>query len=218
MQDIPKWLHYKLDRAGFEKIKAAVGLAETRTRGEIVPMIVRKSITTGHVPVVLFLGTLLILWNLIPYASALAHGISVYAIESIAVVLAAVITWLLKDSSFWQRTLTSDSDEEASVFRRAQLEFFTSGIKATEGRTGVLILVSLVEHRAVILADEAIASKLPETTWQEVIKDMLFKIKDGDLAGGISDAIDKVGRLLQKDFPIQAGDKNELSNKLVIRE
>ena len=218
MQDIPKWLHYKLDRAGTEKIKTAVGLAETRTRGEIVPMIVRKSITTGHVPVVLFLGTLLILWNLIPYASALAHGISVYAIESIAVVLAAVITWLLKDSSFWQRTLTSDSDEEASVFRRAQLEFFTSGIKATEGRTGVLILVSLVEHRAVILADEAIASKLPETTWQEVIKDMLFKIKDGDLAGGISDAIDKVGRLLQKDFPIQAGDKNELSNKLVIRE
>ena len=218
MQDIPKWLHYKLDRAGFEKIKAAVGLAETRTRGEIVPMIVRKSITTGHVPVVLFLGILLILWNLIPYASGLAHGVSVYAIELVAVVLAAFLTWLLKDSSFWQRTLTSDSDEEASVMRRAQLEFFTSGIKTTEGRTGVLILVSLVEHRAVILADEAIASKLPDTTWQDVIKDMLFKIKDGDLAGGMSDAVDKVGRLLQKDFPILPGDRNELANKLVVKE
>lgn len=44
---------------------------------------------------------------------------------------------------------------------------------ATEGRTGVLIFVSLVERYCEIVADLAIASKVDNAHWQSVVGEML---------------------------------------------
>lgn len=214
----PVWIESIVGDSDLERIRSAVAQAESRTSGEIVPMIVHRSITTGHVPLILFLVFLLIFWTLVPYIAVSVPQIPLWGFEVGAILLAAFSAWTQKESSFWQRALTPPRDQMLSVLRRAQLEFFESDIKATEGKTGVLIFVSLLERRAVVLADQAVSERFPAETWEDIIKILLEKVRAGDFTGGMCDAIGTVGTLLAEKLPIEVGDRNELSNHLVIKE
>ena len=101
---------------------------------------------------------------------------------------------------------------------RAQLEFYGSKIHQTTGDTGVLLLVSLMEHRAVVLADESISDKVPNETWDEVIKIMIDGIKKGHVGLGLAAAIEHCGEILTEQFPIAEDDVNELQDHLIIKE
>lgn len=216
--NIPNWLRGIVDENGLEQIRQSVIGAELKTSGEIVPMLVHRSISTGHVPVILFLAQALILWFLLPYLAPYFSDIPYWVFEVGAVVVAGVSTWLQSDLDFWQRVLTSPSDRDESVMRRAQLEFYQSGIKKTQSSTGVLIMVSLLEHEAVILADKAVADQISNDTWETIIEKLLIRVKAGEFADGMSEAIASVGDLLRVPFPIRPGDHNELPNPLVIKE
>lgn len=69
-----------------------------------------------------------------------------------------------------------------------------------------------------VLADKKIAEKLPRETWQGVCDLMIAGIKKKDLAGGLINALNKSGELLQPLFPIKPDDINELPNELIIKE
>jgi putative membrane protein len=47
---------------------------------------------------------------------------------------------------------------------------------------------------------------------------LISGIKSGDIAKGYADAIEKCGILLSQHFPIRPQDKNELPNKLVLKD
>ena len=104
------------------------------------------------------------------------------------------------------------------VYLRAQTEFYEAKLHKTQGSTGILIFISLMEHGAVILADEAIAQKLPKDTWQHIIDEMISEVKKQNLATALKTAIQKCGDILSRHFPIKKGDVNELSNRLIVRE
>ena len=88
----------------------------------------------------------------------------------------------------------------------------------TQGRTGILLFVSLMEQRAVVLADRAIAEHLDAKVWQELIDLMIEGVKRGDLATGLTQAIQRCGELLTSHFPLADDDVNELRDHLVVRE
>lgn len=215
---VPQWLKSSVSEEGLDRIESAVVAAEKKTSGEIVPMIVHRSIPIGHVTTILFLGQVLFLWLLVPYLTLLWPQLPVAAFEIAAVVIAAGTTSIQRGWGFWERLLTSNRDQELSVLRRAQLEFYQSNIKATAARTGVLVMVSHVEHRAVILADQAVAEKLPSEVWDELIALLITKIKSGDFAGGMCEVIERIGALLEKSFPCHPEDRDELANHLQIKE
>jgi putative membrane protein len=75
-----------------------------------------------------------------------------------------------------------------------------------------------MEHRAVVLADQSIAEKIDPNSWQELIDLMIQGVKRGDLAAGMSQAIERGGELLSAHFPIPENDTNELHDHLVIKE
>ena len=117
-----------------------------------------------------------------------------------------------------ERLLTPRPDQMRQVDLRAQVEFYELGLSQTEARTGVLLLVSLMEHRAVVLADHGISQKLDDAIWQEVVDLMIEGVKGGDLARGMCEAIDRCGELLAAHFPIAEGDANELRDHLIVKE
>ena len=49
----PKWIRSRLSSEDLKSIEEAVGKMEQKTSGEIVPMIVRRSSTVGHIPLTL---------------------------------------------------------------------------------------------------------------------------------------------------------------------
>jgi putative membrane protein len=61
--------------------------------------------------------------------------------------------------------LTPSATKNRRVHRRALALFRTAAEKRTRGSTGVLVYLSLAEHRAEIIADEAIHSKVTADVW-----------------------------------------------------
>lgn len=213
---IADWLSGYANENDLHEIEAAVAQAETKTAGEIVPMVVKESTLAGHVPVIGALLAFSFFMIVIPFLISRLPGPE-WTYDVAAAVLSLAFGWTIAKSACVRRAFTSARDQELSVLNRAQLEFHETGIPLTEGRTGVLIFVSLQERRAVILGDESISRKLDEKTWIGIVDGLLRHMKSRDLRGGFIEAIQKVGALLEREFPIKPGDTNELPNTLIVK-
>ena len=112
--------------------------------------------------------------------------------------------------------MSSKIDEE--VYQRALQAFITRDLHATKDRTGILIMVSLLEHRVEILADTGINAKVSGDTWQKIVSNMIGNIKSGDLAEGFCIAVRECGEVLAKDFPGTHDNPDEISNKVIIED
>jgi putative membrane protein len=95
-------------------------------------------------------------------------------------------------------------------------QFLAHGITRTQGRTGVLVFVSLTERYAEIIADAAIADRLGQEFWNSEVETVLEAARAGNLAEGLAAAIDELGAELAKAFPRDAVDRNELADRVVL--
>ncbi len=218
MENLPSWARAVLGHEGFDRIEAAIAEAETRTVGEVVPVLVHRSSTVGHVGILAFL-LLLVAMLAVDAPQWLADlGGPPLAWKVACWVIAAGAGLLLARFDAVQRLLTSRDDQMRQVDMRAEIEFYELGLSETEARTGVLLFVSLMEHRAVVLADRGIAEKLDNQIWNEVVESMVAGVKRGDFSAGMCEGIERCGELLAQHFPLAAGDTNELRDHLIVKE
>ncbi len=205
------WARRVLDDDARRRIEAAVAAAEGRTRGELVPMLVRSSTTTGHVAPLI----LLLLWTLVLAVSDAVGGLPWLVV--IALVVAAFPAALgLARLPLARRLLTSRADRERQVFARAHLEFLAAGLDRTRESTGVLLFASWEERQIVVLADRGIADHLPPEAWEGVRDDLRAGLARGDAAGGFEAAIARCAGLLAPRFPPREDDPNELADAPVV--
>jgi putative membrane protein len=101
------------------------------------------------------------------------------------------------------------------VHDQAVRQFKVGAERRTTGRTGVMIYLSMREHRAEIVADESIAAKVPAEVWGEAMGDMLSLIRKGQVAEGLAVGISDVGHVLAEHFPRGSDDDNELPDRLI---
>jgi len=195
-----------------DKISQAVLDAEKKTTGEIVPMIVAQSDeypgARWRLAVVMallfgflayfFLGDFDPVWILWAQIPGLYLG---YWLGTFGVVLRPFLA-------------SSKIDEE--VHQRALQAFFSRDLHATKDRTGILVMVSLLEHRVEILADSGINAKVSKDTWDIIMTDMIARIKSDNLTEGFCTAVRECGEVLAKDFPGVHDNPDELSNKVII--
>lgn len=117
-----------------------------------------------------------------------------------------------------ERIFLSDAKMEEEVHQRALQAFLENGLNETENRTGVLIFISLLEHRVEILADSGINSVVEKDQWEKTVGALISSIRAGKLGEGLLQAVRSCGGILEKAFPSQGPKKNELSNHLIILE
>ncbi|HEX7873994.1 MAG TPA: hypothetical protein VF475_13850 [Sphingobium sp.] len=101
------------------------------------------------------------------------------------------------------------------VRRRAIALFRTAAEARTVGRTGVLIYLSLDEHRAEIIADEAIAASVDPGEWGEAMDALLAEARAGRIGAGMARAVERVGVVLARHLPRTDGGANELPDRLI---
>lgn len=101
------------------------------------------------------------------------------------------------------------------VRRRAVQFFKASAEKRTKARVGVLLYLSLAEHRAEIVADEAIVGRVKDDVWGEAMVALVDRIRARDPAGGMAAAVERIGAVLSEHFPKTAEDSNELPDRLI---
>ncbi len=131
----------------------------------------------------------------------------------------SLLFYLILNTPFFDRLIVPKSVQKRNVYNRALRYFTESGIYSTEKHTGILIFTSWVERSIFILADEGIAKKIPQQTWNEIA----FKISTGFLVGKASsiteaylEAIKQCAQLLAEHFPAENENPNEIKDNLDI--
>ena len=212
------------------RVTAAVGAAEAHTAGEIVTIIADRSdgyndVNLAWSALFAFLVLSLLPFIADPVLDALApfHGgwnveweppgifAAAAAIGIVAFLLAtAVQLWTPLKFALIPGRIKSDRAEDRAI------ELFKASAESrTKGRTGILIFLSMQEHRAEIVADEAITALVPAETWGDAMAAMLAELKQGRIADGMIAAVGRVGAVLAEHFPRADDDRNELPDRLI---
>jgi putative membrane protein len=111
--------------------------------------------------------------------------------------------------------LTPAATKARRVRRRAIMLFRTGTEQRTLTSTGVLLYLSLAEHRAEIVADAAIHAKVDPALWGEAMTVLIAAVREDRPGEGIAAAIAKIGDVLATHFP-RGDDPNELPDRLII--
>ncbi|WP_417621358.1 TPM domain-containing protein [Parasphingorhabdus sp.] len=105
--------------------------------------------------------------------------------------------------------------KKARVRRRAISLFRVSTDHRTVGRTGILLYLSMREHRAEIVADEAIVEKVEPTVWGDAMVALIDLVRGGQPGEGMAEAVRKMGIVLAAQFPKTDQNPNELPDRLI---
>lgn len=222
-KQVPTWAQCHFDPNGVKAIREAVAQAEQTTSGEIVVVVARRSSAVGHVPFLNFCLAFLVLlstgsgdW----LGDQLLHfGVNMpFVGVSMITLLAGIWGWKASQIPAIQRALIVPFDQESQVQQRAELEFYNAKVHRTGSGTGILLFVSMMEHRVVVLADRGISEKLPATTWNELVVTILSGIKSKQASQGMVAAVKRCGELLSQHFPLAKSDKNELHDEMIFRD
>jgi putative membrane protein len=203
-----------------ERITQAVQQAERGTNGEIVPMIVPASALyreAGYrTGLILAWLTLAILLTVEMYWLPWGWHAGNAGWLLLAVVAAYGIGQWLGTIPIVIRLVTSRERMAHKVKLRAEQAFYRHGLHKTKGRTGILILVSLLERRVQVLADQGIHDRVPPGTWDGLVSGIIEGIHTGNQTDAICHAIARCGALLAEVAPAGSGDNpDELPNKLI---
>ncbi|MET0361335.1 MAG: hypothetical protein ABW048_06240 [Sphingobium sp.] len=112
--------------------------------------------------------------------------------------------------------MTPGATRSRRVRRRAVALFRTAAEARTVGRTGVLIYLSLDEHRAEIVTDAGVSAHVDPDEWGEAMAAMLAEVREGRLGHGIARAVERVGAILARHLPPTGANPNELPDRLII--
>jgi putative membrane protein len=126
-----------------------------------------------------------------------------------------VLGFLLTRIPAVKRRLIARNRIADAVHARSLAAFTAHGLHYTKAHTGILIFVSLLEHRVIVLADRGINEKVEAGTWNEIVQMLTAGLKSGNACEAFCRAIERCGAILARHFPRSADDVNELSNKLV---
>ena len=220
----------RLSEADHAKVSNAIAGAEARSDGEIIAVATDLSDNYHdaalHWAVVVLIATLAIFaaapgllrwwfevflggWRPEPTLGELLTLLLVLSVAKFTAVLL-----ILKHMAL-RLALTPRATKTRRVRRRAIDIFKAAAERRTAGRTGILIYLSMREHRAEIVADEAITAVTTEETWGEAMEALLVEVKVGRPADGIVAAVELIGAVLAEHFPRTAGDTNEIPDKLI---
>ena len=219
-----------LSNADRDRIRQSVLAAERHTAGEIVTILTQRS--DGYTDVALAWSALvaftaIVVLSLFPdfylgmfdrvagsWANDWTPGEILALAAGVGIIkfIGMLLLQLWQPLRFW---LIPGAIKSARTRARALTCFKVGAERRTQVRTGILIYLSMREHRAEIVADETIARLVPDAHWEQAMAAMLGHIRDGRVADGMIAAVGKVGEVLAAHCPRADDDTNELPDRLI---
>ncbi|EAT09914.1 TPM domain-containing protein [Sphingobium sp. 10 DY56-G10] len=219
-----------LTQADHALVSAAVAEAEAHTSGEIVTIVARRSDSYHDVglswaaaavfialalmaafPAQLraFLSMLLLDWE-----HELADWKLLTGLLGLLILKFLIVRYLLAIMPL-RMLVTPKATKARRVRRRAILLFRTAAEARTRGRTGVLLYISLDEHRAELVTDRAINEKVSPDAWGDAMATLVDALRQDRAGEGLAAAVTQVGAVLALHFPRATDDINELPDRLI---
>lgn len=197
-----------LTTADRERIEATIAEIEKRTAAELV---VVAADACAHYYEVKLSYALLLAFGVGALGHTLAPEWSVPVILWLQLTAAIACVALCSVPAILRKVVPRALMQQY-VEQRAELSFLEHGVFATRDRTGVLILVSALEHRVAILGDEGIHKKLQDGGWQQHVTELAKAIAAGRAGEGVCNTLRALGELLIAELPPRPDDTDELPN------
>jgi putative membrane protein len=102
------------------------------------------------------------------------------------------------------------------VRERAVRAFYEKGLYRTIGETGILIFISLLEHKVWILGDKGINNRIDPDRWKSMAADLARGLREGKGCEALCTAVSRCGEELARHVPRHADDLNELDDELIL--
>lgn len=219
----------RIDEAGIRKVTDAVTAAEARSDAEIATIVAARSDNYNDVP--LIWAALVALLALAVYAAFPEFYIGLLDRASggwhawtmrewmTVLVFATTIKFLATRYivGWWplRMALTPARTKTRRVRARAVALFKASTENRTASRTGVLVYLSLDEHRAEIIADSAIVAKVSPDAWGAAMALLIEGCKADCASDGMAAAVGAIGDVLAEHFPRTGTDPDEMPNRMI---
>jgi len=219
-----------LSEADHDRVTAAVAAAEKETDGEIVTIVARRSDAYHDAGLHWAIGAVFLGLSLAAafpgHARALCsrllnnwdHDLPDWQMLTVLLGFLILLFLAVRYALAWmplRMALTPAATKTRRVHRRAMALFRAVAQGRTRGGTGVLIYLSLDEHRAEIVADSAINEKVSAETWGAAMAALIDAVRDRRPGEGMAAAVAQVGAVLAAHFPKSQDNPNELPDRLI---
>jgi putative membrane protein len=194
-----------------QRIAEAIREVEARTSGELVTVIARESDSYYYIPTLWAALSALILPALV---SLLGFEQTLLGSYGAQVVMFVIVALLLRIPSLKYAVVPAAVKRHRAT-RLAHEQFLLHNMHHTEHRSAVLIFVSVAEHYVEVIADKGINDLVDPGTWEQVVAGFVARVKQGQVADGFVEAVHACGAHLERHFPVQDGDRNELPDHLI---
>ena len=198
-----------------ERLKATTREVESRTIGEIVVMVVDHS---DHYIEAEVLGSVLFGSLLSLILTVLFFHASLWFYIPLSFLFFFPCWFLFIKVEVLKRLFIGIRRKEEAVRLRAERAFFERGLYKTKKNTGVLFFLSLFEKKVWVLADKGIYEKMDQETLNRFANEVSRGIKEGRACDALCQAIQEIGILLARHFPITPDDTDELPDDVMTEE
>lgn len=198
----------RIDPADAASVTEAVRGIEASSSAEVVVEVRSRSGSYTHADarsgaLVAFAALLFILFSPWTFDPSWVPGtvLSAYAMGMLASRL----------SDATRRLLTSRRDRDERVRTHAAATFVERGVANTQGETGLLVYLSLLERRIELIADRGVLDAVPVLEWNQLMETVRMRHAT---TATLVEVIRALQPLLARYSPSRAGDRDELANEV----
>lgn len=117
--------------------------------------------------------------------------------------------WIARRGDAARRLMTSERERATQARVVAESVFHDRGIAHTEGETGVLVYLSLLEGRLELLADRGVLETVPALEWNRIAAEARARHAT---TATLLEVMRALTSLLGRHLPVRDGDQDELCN------
>ena len=201
--------------ADYAAIEAAVREVEGRSAGEIVPYAVERSDRYASAEwSAALLGALAasMITALAQWAGDFWGPVALWI--ALPPAAGAALGWLATLAfPALRRVLVAPDAIAARVHQRATRAFLEEEVFRTRDRTGILLFISLFEHRVVVLADRGLDGRVTPSEWEGVVAGVAAGMRRGQPGPALAEGIRRCADLAARVSP-RPDDRDELPGQL----
>ena len=195
-----------------EQIRLAVANAERTTSGEIATMVVARSDSYLEA---ITLGAVLGAATAALLIAIVSHHVTIWSYLPLTIAIYFPFQWLVSRVPLLQKPFIPGRRLEEAVKERAVRAFYEKGLYRTRDETGILIFISVFEHKVWILGDRGINARIPPESWQQLVQILTAGIREGRACDALCEVIKSCGDELSRHFPKNSDDIDELQNEIL---
>ncbi|MBP1728837.1 MAG: hypothetical protein H6Q56_1210 [Deltaproteobacteria bacterium] len=196
-----------------ERIRLAVAAAEKATSGEIATMVVARSDSYREaITLAAVLGAAVTAL----LVAVVSQHITIWSYLPLTIILYFPFFLLVRRTPALQRPFIAGSRLSEAVRERAVRAFYEKGLYRTRHETGILVFISIFEHKVWILGDRGINARIPAESWQQLVQSLTAGIREGQACEALCRVIGRCGEELARHFPRESDDSNELKDEILV--